>query len=277
MKKSRLGFTMIEVMVAMFIMSTLAVMVSRTIRASVNNKQKIETKIRYQTQLYDALRVLKMDIERAFHYQDVFFQIEEAAIQQLESSKKNNQQGQNGPGGNGAQPRQPPIKLTQFLGEENSLHFTSLNHFRTQYNAQESNQMEVGFYIDGCDARDGSGTTKCLWRRSSTVIDDRVDKDGKKVVVAEHVTNFKLAYRGDREEEDWVKLWRSDNKGRSEQRDKFPSQVKIDLEIKDDTNKKANAVKQTMVVNVIFPNNEQHLAPNNGGNNNNNNRGGTNP
>ena len=256
MKKS-LGFTLIEVMISMFIMAILAVIVSQTIRSSVSNKQKIETRIKYQAMLYDALRVVKMDVERAFHYQDVFYEIEELAIKQLESEKNKGGQGQEPV----TQQRTPPPQLTQFLGEEKSVHFTSLNHFRTKYNAQESNQMEVGYYVDSCKARDGKGSTKCLWRRSSLMIDDKVDEDGNKVVVAEYVTKFNLKYRGDREDEEWVKQWRTDNKGRSDHRNRFPHQVMVELEIHDKETPRANAFDQTLVVNIQFPNNISHLNP----------------
>lgn len=253
--KKTLGFSLIEVMVAMFIMATLAVIVSQTIRASVSNKQKIETRIKYQTMLYDALRVIKLDIEKAFHYQDVFFEIEERAIQQMEAEKSK--------GGNQGVARQrvQPPQLTQFLGEDKTVHFTTLNHFRTKYNAQESDQMEVGYYVDSCKTRDGEGSTKCLWRRSSLNIDDKVDEDGNKVVVAEYVTKFNLKYRGDRENEEWVKQWRTDNKGRNEHRNRFPNQVMIELEIHDKENQRANAVSQKLVVNIQFPNNITHLDP----------------
>ncbi|MEM7647466.1 MAG: type II secretion system protein GspJ [Pseudomonadota bacterium] len=247
------GFTLIEVMISMFIMAMLTVLVSQSIRTAVQNKQKLEARIASETALYDALRVIKMDVERAFHYQDVFFEIENLALAQLEKDKQPNP---NGPGAGNNQQRQPPVKLTQFLGEANSMHFTALNHFRTKYNAQESDQMEVGYYLDGCDHPSGEGSTQCLWRRSNPQIDDQVDQDGSKVIVTHHVTDFSLEYRNNKETGQYVKQWRSDNKGRADQRNTFPHFVKIKLIIEDKENKKAKKAEQTIVVAIAFPNNE---------------------
>ncbi len=253
------GFTLVEVMISMLIMSMLTVLISTSIRTAVRNKKSLEKKIEAETDLYDSLRVIKMDLERAFHYQDVFWEIENLAIQQLENEKQN--QGQNQGGNRQGQPRQPPIKLTQFLGEAASVHFTTLNHFRTKYNAPESDQMEVGYFVDSCDRRSGNGTTNCLWRRSSPQIDDEVDKDGARVVVAYNVKKFALEYRSDKEQDEWVDQWRSDNKGRADHRNKFPNFVKVSLEIEDSEARNPKPLSQTMVVAVAFPNNEPHLQP----------------
>ena len=253
MKKAS-GFTLIEVMISMVIMSMLTVLVSTSIRTAVQNKKKLEARMASETMLYDSLRVLKLDIERAFHYQDVFFEIENLALQQLqqEQNKKNPNQKEDNQ-------RTPPVQLTQFLGEAGSFHFTALNHFRTKYNAPESDQMEVGYYTDGCEKRNGKGSTQCLWRRSTPQIDDEVDKGGAKVVVAENVSLFKLEYRSNKENDDWVSQWRSDNKGRADHRNRFPHFVKIEIEIEDKTDKEVRPVKQKVVFQILFPNNESHL------------------
>ena len=245
---ARKGFTLIEVMISMFIMTTLTILVSASIRSAVQNKKKLEIKIESETNLYNALRVLKMDIERAFNYQDVFFQIERLAISQLESSKA--QKGAQQPA------VLPPKKLTHFIGEGSSLYFTTLNHFRTKYNAQESNQMEVGYYLDSCKSRNGKTTSNCLWRMTSTLIDDDLEKGDSKVVLSENVSNFKLSYRSDRENEDWMKEWKSNQKGKQQHRNKFPHLVKIELAIGEKGNRKVRPVKQSIIVRVQFPNND---------------------
>lgn len=250
------GFTLIEVMISMFIMAMLTILVSTSIRTAVQNKQKLEARMAVDTELYDALRVIKLDVERAFHYQDVFFAIENLAMQQLDAEKRKTGQGGVDPN---AQQRQPPVQLTQFKGNSGSMHFTALNHFRTQYNAQESDQMEVGYFVEGCDRRDGDGSTKCLWRRSNPMIDDEVDKEGPKVIVAYNVERFNLEYRSDLETDDWVKEWRSDGNGKASQQNKFPNFVKISLEIKDNKAKIPRSAKQTIVVQVAFPNNQPIL------------------
>lgn len=248
------GFTLIEVMITMLIMATLTILISQSIRTAVKNKRNLEANIRAETMLYDTLRVLKLDIERAFNYTDYFFEIENLAIQQIEKEKKKNQ-------GQAQVQRQRPQKLTHFLGEKDSLHFTTLNHFRTKYNAQESDQMEVGYFVEGCNRMDGKGSTKCLWRRTSPQIDDNVEEGGSKIVIAEDVQTFELSYRSNREEDEWVDQWRSDNKGRPDHRNKFPHFVRIEIEIENKDSKKVKPAKQNIVTRVQFPNNDTIITP----------------
>jgi prepilin-type N-terminal cleavage/methylation domain-containing protein len=252
-----MGFTLIEVMISMFIMATLTVLVSTSIRTAVQNKKKLEALIESETTLYDSLRVLKADLERAFHYQDVFFEIEKVALMQLETAKNPND-----PNNQQSTTRTAPPQLTQFLGDGSTLNFTTLNHFRTQYNAQESDQIEVGYFVESCKSRDGKNSSPCLWRRSDTLIDDRPEEGGSKIVLAEHVSRFKLKYRSGKENEEWLDTWRSDNKGRPDHRDKFPLLVKIELELEDTKNNSIRPVKESMVVSIQFPNNEPMLQNN---------------
>ena len=272
------GFTLVEVIMAMFIMSALTVLVSGAIRSSVKNKQKLSNRIYVQSMLYDTLRIMKMDIERAFNYKDVFYQIERQAIQKMNAAKNNGanqQQQQQQQQQAGLQLPPPPPKLTHFLGEINSIHFTSLNHFRTNYNAQESNQMEVGYFVDSCISRATKKASKCLWRRHQTHIDDEVDEGGEKSVIAENVADFKLSYRGDDFQKDsepeWVDRWRSDRKGRPDHRDKFPHQVRILLKLEDDSKSGGTTLKETIVVNIHFPNNDPFFDNQQTGNTGNNN------
>ena len=98
-------------------------------------------------------------------------------------------------------------------------------------------------------------------------IDDQVDKDGAESIVAHNVEAFELEYRSNKENDDWVKQWRSDNKGRADHRNKFPHFVKIRFAIKDEKNKNTKGIEHTIVVQVAFPNNEPHMQNNRGGNN----------
>ncbi len=250
------GFTLVEVMISMFIMAMLTVLVSASIRTAVQNKKKIEARIETESMLYDTFRVMKGDIENAFNYQDVFFEIERLAIIQLDAEKN-----KLNPGGQPGQPMQQrpaPIKLTHFAGESNQLNFTTLNHYRTRYNAQESDQMEVGYKLETCQSG-SKGSSKCIWRRSQTPIDEIIEEGGSRSAITHNVRTLRFSYRGFREDDEWVDQWRSDNKGRADHQNKFPHLVKIFLELDDPNNPKAKPLKETMVVRVLFPNNEPHM------------------
>ena len=246
-KMKNKGFTLIEVIIAMMIMAMLTVLISRSIRSAIRNKDKLEAYIASETLLYDCLAILKQDIERAFHYRDIFFEMETKALKKLEARTNPNRQS--------SEARKPPVKLTHFLGESDNLHFTTLNHFRTRYNAQESDQMEVGYYLENCKKQDGKGSSQCLWRRSSVQIDNQVERGGSHRVIAENITHFKLSYHSDREEDQWVDQWRSDGNGRGDQQNRFPNLVKIELKIEDKDNPKFRKAEQSVVVRIQFPNN----------------------
>ena len=254
MTKTR-GFTLIEVMIAMTIMALLTVLISSAIRSATKNKRRLEARMESQTLLYDCLRIIKQDLEKAFHYQDVFFEMEKQALNRLDQERNKTTKIQSH-----SSPENQP-QLTHFLGEEDNVHFTSLNHFRTRYNSQESNQMEVGYYLEKCKNRTGQGSSQCLWRRSSSLIDDRVDEGGTKVILAENISHFKLSYRDDGDNDDWLKRWRSDNRGREDHRNRFPSLVKIELKIGNKDNPKVKKMEQSIVTRIQFPNNKKLLTP----------------
>ena len=266
------GFTLVELMIAMFIMAVLTTIVSSAIRTSVQNKKKLEHRITAQATVYDTIRIIKRDVEKAFHYQDFFYEIEKKAIDQLNESIKKVKPGQNQPARQPYPVPRPPQKLTHFVGLSDAVHFTSLNHFRTRYNAQESDQMEVGYFVDTCETRKTRNATKCLYRRTSPYLDDAVDEGGRKMVVAEHVTKFNLQYRSDQENAEWVDQWRSDNKGRQDHRNRFPHQVKLELEIHDEDSKYASRMKESLIMNIHFPNNEPLFKPEPNARQNNNRR-----
>lgn len=254
--RKTLGFTLIEVMISMFIMAMLTILVSTSVRTAVQNKKKIETRMEMEALLYDTLRVIRSDLDNAFHYQDVFFEMEQLALMQTQSEQVRLNPGMTP---QGIQQQAPPIKLTQFIGSNNSMHFTSLSHFRTKYNAQESDQAEVGYFVDSCKNTKGS-SSRCLWRRTQTPIDDKVDEDGSRNMITPSVREFRLSYRGSRENDDWVSEWRSDNKGRGDHQNKFPTLVKVTLEIEQELQGKTKSLKETVVFKIPFTNNEPHLA-----------------
>lgn len=258
------GFTLVELMIALFIMGSLMVLVSTSVRSSVKNKQKLSNRIAGQARLFDAIRLMKTDVSKAFHYQDFFYEIEKRAINNLKAAQNTSgKQGQSSQG-RAVQPyRVPrrPRKLTHFLGETESVHFTSLNNFRTRYNSPESDQMEVGYFVDSCNAKKDRAPTRCLFRRTSPLLDDKVDEGGRKRVLLEHITEFKLEYKSNQENEEWNEQWRSDDRGRADHRNKFPHMLRMTIGTHDEGNKYAAKLKETIVMNVHFPNNQSMFPP----------------
>ena len=246
------GLTLIEILIAMTIMGFLTLIVSTSIRSALKNRIKIENRIENQGRLYETLYVMKRDMERAFHYQDVFFLMKENLRIQFPTWGNNSPSSPNPPFLNSSP---PPLRTTQFLGESDQLHFTTLNHFRTLYNSPQSNQIEVGFEMKDCQV-EGGKKVPCLWRRMDLLIDSQVEDGGNRMVLAPYVEELKFFYRGSGEDEEWVSQWRTDNRGTPQQQNRFPHLVKVELQIHPP---QSPVLRQEMVVRILFPNNRPLL------------------
>lgn len=271
------GFSLVEIIIVMVILTVFATMAARSIKTAIYNKKKIDARLRIEAMVFDALQIMKADVEKAFHYTDPFYELDRSALIAA-NTKKGTSGGNNNANNNqsGVNPNlqlpPKPIKLTQFLGKNTAMHFTTLNHFRSLADSQESDQVEVGYFIRDCRARgDKKGKSRpCLWRREALTIDDDVEKDGKEVVLLENVKKFTLEYLPeDANEKEWRQEWQSDRNGDAITRNKFPYMVKISVDVEDET-KAIVGFKQTVIANVRFPNNQDpaKLFQTNSGNNN---------
>ena len=225
-------------MIAIFILAVLSVLTAQSIQSSLRNKVKIQRDIERESVVRDALRVVQRDINLAFHYQDLTYEMLKAIDQERASGGA--PAPTPAPGGF-AQPPPPPIPtigdpnqkqrpvpkiLTHFLGETESLHFTTLSHVRTAKDAKESDQAEVGYFLKPCKSRvNPKWSSNCLWRRTSPLIDEKVNEGGAEIVLLENVEEFKLKYFGpDREE--WVEVWKTDDTGDAISKGRFPTPLK---------------------------------------------------
>lgn len=247
--KSKNGFSLLEILIVTAIMGAIAVIASTAIKGGLRNKKKLDARLRVESSVFDALRLMSTDIERAFHYQYTFYEIDRTSV------TGGTPPGQ--PTGNPQDPVQPipPERLTNIIGKDSSLHFTTLNHFRTTANAPESNQIEVGYYIENCRSRTTQQDSRCLWRRSSTIIDNDVTRGGEATPLLENVTELKFEYLSeDKNEKEWKKEWMSDVNGGNNQ-NMFPIMIKIFLSIEDKKNKEFGKFQQTIIASVRSTNN----------------------
>lgn len=253
--KTAAGFSLLETLIVLGILAVMALISSRAIKGALLNKAKIDARLKTETVVFDSLRVIATDIERAFHYQYALYELDRQVIaQQIQNSQKPGQPPPNDPDALTLPP--PPERLTQFIGKEEQLHFTTLNHQRTVANAQESNQVEVGYYLADCKSRVTEKTSRCLWRRSSTQIDNDVTRGGPATPLVEHVSEFKFEYLSeDPNDKEWKREWLSDNNGTPNTKNMFPSMVKVTLQVHDKENKEIGKFSQTIIASVRFPNN----------------------
>lgn len=249
------GFSLLEILIVVALMGAIAVIASQAIKNGLNTKKKLDARLRVESMIFDALRVISTDIERAFHYQFALYEIDRAS---LASQKPAAPQPGQPPVANVDPTAQmpPPARLTNLIGKENSLHFTTLNHYRTTANSQESDQIEVGYYIENCKSRATRKESRCLWRRSSTSIDDDVTRGGDATPIVENVGQFKLEYLSeDVNIKEWRSEWVTDRNGNAQTRNLFPAMIKITISIDTDKDKNLPRFSQTIIASVRTPNN----------------------
>ncbi len=265
MKNSR-GFTMIEVMITLAILSTLTIMTAQAISQAIKAKAKLQDQIDDVSRMRDALRLVERDINLAFHYRDVEKEIEQILKKKSQSQPNNQPATPNFPGFNpnntGTPPREAPRKdpETHFVGNAESVNFPTMNNARTVRNQQQADFIEVGYTLKDCKSvNENGGTSKCLWRRSSPYVDLDITKGGDEIVLLEHVSEFKLRYMG-KGKQDWVTDWRSDAQGDGATKGKFPQAVEVSVTVEKKVKDKNKKYSMQLVVPIHFPNNPEEGA-----------------
>jgi len=242
------GFSLLEILIVTSIMGVIALLASGAIKNGLQNKSKMDARLQTETAVFDALRLMTTDIEKAFHYQYALYEIDKQAIA---TTKK--------PDGTPVDPTQippAPERLTNFIGTENAIHFTTSNNQRTTVNSQESNVVEVGYYVNDCKTRTKQKASKCLWRRTSSVLDNDVTRDGTSTILLDNVTSLKLEYLNeDKNDKEWHSRWLTDANGDARTQNMFPYMVKINLEVHDPDNKAIGKFAQTVIATIRFTNN----------------------
>ncbi len=265
----RAGFTLLEMMIAVTIMGTLSVFTAQSINRAIKSRAKIQTEIDQTSVMRDVLRVMERDINLAFNYRNIHYEV-------LKKIKEESNPGTapinptnpvQPPPLNPSTPatptqplltdlKQPPPIWTHFLGETESAYFTTLSHTRMVRNSQESDQAEVGYFVKNCRPRGNprAADSSCLWRKESPYIDDDLLKGGTETPILENVEKFELRYFGE-EMEGWQKQWRTDEKGPTEIRNRFPQAVQVRLTIKDRDQNSKKKYSMVLVAALRFPNN----------------------
>ncbi|OQW52839.1 MAG: hypothetical protein A4S09_08320 [Proteobacteria bacterium SG_bin7] len=277
-RKSK-GFTLIEMLIVISILAGITIMTATTINKALRAKKKFTSEIEQTSVMRDALRIIERDINMAFHYRNIHYEV----LKKIKEESGGQPQTQQPiPGTNPLTPtpaspatttqqpttpqtpllqdlKEPPPNFTQFLGENDSLYFTTVSHVRTQMDAPESDQSEVGYFVKNCKRRgftlnQKNATSNCLWRKESLFIDNDLMKGGADTPLLENVEKFELLYFGE-EKEGWQKTWRTDEKGSEEIRNRFPQAVQIKLTVADQDPDSKKKYSMVLVSALRFPNN----------------------
>jgi prepilin-type N-terminal cleavage/methylation domain-containing protein len=249
--KNNLGFSLIEVILAITILSTLMVLSTQALSRALKAKVKIQTEVDDVSSLRDTMRLIRTDLNLAFHYRD--FEKEMTDL----ISKPNTPAGIATP----TAPTPPVVRenkredpVTNFIGTEDKIDFVTTNNGRTTANALQADFVEVGYSLKDCkNLSDSSKSSKCLWRRIQPIVDDKVDEGGTESVLLENVSEFKLRYFGEGKQ-DFVSNWRTtDNDGATKGR--YPEVVEVTLSIVHEIDKKKRTYSMQFTVPIHFPNN----------------------
>lgn len=288
------GFTLLEVVIAITLLAFISVYTAQTIQSAIKNRAKMKKDIAKASAVRDALAVISRDVEKAFHHRPIHAELYNLAFEERirraeekekSSTGKDAQKPQTGTGtntnptpsdtqkqnnSNNTNPtgqkvseqlkaeykKKDPPQLTQFIGEKETLNFTSLSHIRTRQDSPSSDQAEIGYFVRDCRPRlNKEKKSKCLWRRVSPILDDKVEEGGEETVLLEDVDRFELRYLGPGREEEWVDNWKTDQRGDAITQNKFPYAVEITLGIRDRSVDKDKAYTVTSVASLRHPNN----------------------
>jgi general secretion pathway protein J len=197
----RRGFTLLEIMLAVAVLSLVGTMIYSGFAQTALNKARIEQDV-------DHSRVIHMTLERMARELTMAFV----------STHVN-----------------PSLDLrvvdTAFIGKDNGkddrIDFTSFSHRRLYRNARESDQNEISYFVT--EHPDDPGVL-VLARREQNRIDEDPRRGGKSQILVENLEEFNVEYF-DPLLSDWVQTWNTEDM--LAQPNRLPTQVRIRLSVKD--------------------------------------------
>lgn len=122
-------------------------------------------------------------------------------------------------------PKQFRDRPTLFRGREDELLFSTMTHERLYEDARESDESFVEYTLDS-DPRHAE--ERALFRREKARIDGDPERGGRREVVADRLTGFRLAYWDPRRKE-WVREWST---RQTDHLSELPERVRMELEVK---------------------------------------------
>ena len=120
------------------------------------------------------------------------------------------------------------------------LDFTSFSHFKVQADANESDQHEIGYFVD---RHPDDSRRYALFRRHQGRIDDDADEGGSAQVLAEDVTDLQFSFY-DAKDDRWIDEWDTTD---SSFKDRLPMFVAIIIETIGPDGEKETFVTKTRV------------------------------
>lgn len=249
------GFTLLEVILAITVLSTLSVLSTQSISRALKARTKIQAEVDDVSALRDSMRMMKTDINMAFHHRDIEKEVADLVAKPSAPIRA----GAPASNSNPAPPRQTKRidPVTNFVGTDSEINLITMNGGRTISNTVQADFIEVGYNLKPCNNLTTQKSSKCLYRRTQTLLDEDVKNGGNEIVMLENVTEFKLRYLGE-SKQDWVSQWDSTSSSSDGgTKGLFPDAVEISLTIVREIEKKERSYSMQFVVPVHFTNNPE--------------------
>ena len=209
------GFTLMEVMVAVGITALMGTLVAASFSSTFHAKDVIEDEAEHYRMLRVAMNRMCREIGAAF-------------VSDRYDSKRYRDQND---------------RPTNFIGERDSLLFTSLAHQRLYTDAKESDQMVVEYQVKTSSERNAKGRQDLI-RRVNPLVQDRMDRGGSEDALFEGVKKIEFAY-WDSEKKEWDDEW---DTRRMERKSILPSRVRITLFALDENKKEVKYTTQVRIM-----------------------------
>ena len=223
--------TLIEIMIALAIFSTIAIFAINSTKTGINIRSKVSDENDYYHTARTLLRHMQKDISLAFHA--------------FSDTKKGQQyiMGQANPS--------EYVLASFFKGTKDSLMFSASSHRRMYKNTSETDTCEIDYILE-TNLKDSSKNN--LIKRESTFIDDKIDEGGAKYVLAEGVENLRFRYLRPKigeMESAWIDKWDSTQ---GDYMYLFPLAVEVSFDLISPTNKEQK-LSITQKIKILNPNN----------------------
>ncbi|MBC7419496.1 MAG: prepilin-type N-terminal cleavage/methylation domain-containing protein [Bdellovibrio sp.] len=254
-KKINSGFSLLEVILALMLLSTLTVLSTQALSRALKARTKIQAEVDDVSALRDSMRMIRTDLNLAYHHRDF-----EKEINELVKKKSAPKLGSP----EYSSPRPPaPVRQTKriepdthFVGTDDKMSFITMNNGRMTANLLQADFIEVGYSLKECrNLTKSDQSSKCLFRRTQSVLDDDVTAGGQEIVMLENVSEFKLRFIADGKQ-DWANAWDSTEKSSDAvTKGKYPEAVEVSITIKREIEKKEKTYSMQFVIPIHFPNN----------------------
>ncbi|MCL2314561.1 MAG: prepilin-type N-terminal cleavage/methylation domain-containing protein [Proteobacteria bacterium] len=212
------GLTLIELMIAIALMSLMSLAIGSAFSAIVNSSE-----------------ILEEDAENARSLRVAFSRLCRELSSSFVSDRYDIRRYQDAYG-----------RPTNFVGTKDRLLFTTFAHQRLYQNAKESDQVLVEYHLQNSKNYPGQ---KDIVRRQKTVLSERIDEGGTERLFLENVERLAFSY-WDVSQKDWIDEW---DTRKPERKSSLPPRVKIAVTLREDGVDKTYVTQVQLVLTKELP------------------------